>query len=75
MTTICTQVRDDRFYVVHPLDEEPEQKMSPDGLGTMPMSPSVRVSLVALRGYAVFIIALAFYRLATLGVAVIHHAR
>jgi hypothetical protein len=41
------------FYVVHPLDDEPETKRSPEGLGQMPMSPSVRLSLLALRGYLI----------------------
>ena len=50
------------FYVVHPLDDEPEVKRSPEGLGRMPMTRSVRVSLLALQGY-----------LLSMGVLVLYH--
>jgi hypothetical protein len=41
------------FVVVHPLDDVPEVKRTPEGLGHMPMSPSVLMSLMALRGYLI----------------------
>ena len=49
------------FYVVHPLDDRPEEKRDPDSLGPMPMSPSVKFSLLALRGYLVLMVGLVFY--------------
>ena len=41
------------FVVVHPLDDQPEQKRSADELGPMAMTRSVKLSLMALRGYLV----------------------
>lgn len=41
------------FYVVHPLDDKPERKRNTDDLGPMPMTRSVRISLLALRGYLI----------------------
>lgn len=56
---------DSGFYVVHPLDDAPEQKKSIEGLGQIHMSPSVKLSLLALRGYLVLVTLLALYRLYT----------
>lgn len=50
-----------RYCVVHPLDDEPEEKRDPENLGLMPMSRSVRWSLFALRGYLVLMGFLVFY--------------
>jgi hypothetical protein len=51
-----------RYYVIHPLDDLPEEKRSPENLGPMPMSPSARFSLVALRGYLITMGILIAYR-------------
>ena len=42
-----------RTYVVHPLNDVPEEKFSPDNLGPMHMTFGVRISLMALRFYLV----------------------
>ena len=55
------------FLVVHPLDDLPEQKVDTANLGPMPMTPSVRFSLLALRGYLVLMMLLVFYHV--LGIA------
>jgi hypothetical protein len=62
-----------RYVVVHPLDDTPEVKCSPDGLGKMHMSPAVRFSLFTLRGYIVFIVLTAAYRMVTLAMSGAHH--
>lgn len=62
MTTYSMQTQAE-YYVVHPLDDEKEEKCSAEGLGPMPMSRSVRFSLVALRLYLLTVVALALYRL------------
>jgi len=54
------------LYVVHPLDDVPEQKCSAEGLGVIHMSRSVKASLVTLRLYLILILALTLYRLAGL---------
>ena len=63
MTTSVNSAQRPVFYVVHPLDDAPEQKKSVDGLGKMHMSPAVKVSLYTLRGYLILITLLALYRL------------
>jgi hypothetical protein len=56
-----------QFLVVHPLDDLPEQKVDTDNLGPMPMTRSVRFSLMTLRGYLVLMMLLVFYHV--LGIA------
>jgi hypothetical protein len=51
----------DRFVVIHPLDDEPEQKVDIESLGPMPMTTSVRLSLYSLRGYLVLMMMLVLY--------------
>lgn len=51
----------DRFVVIHPLDDEPEQKVDVENLGPMPMTTSVRLSLYSLRGYLVLMMMLVLY--------------
>ncbi|HLJ64782.1 MAG TPA: hypothetical protein VKT70_11790 [Stellaceae bacterium] len=48
--------------VIHPLDDLPETKLSPEGLGRMAMNPAVRWSLILLRSYLAVIMALVLYR-------------
>ncbi len=54
-----TDVRD--FLVVHPLDDVAEQKVETKHLGPMRMTPAVRISLLALRGYLVLMMMLLLY--------------
>jgi hypothetical protein len=49
------------YWVVHPLDDLPEQKRDVSALGPMPMTPSVRLSLLALRGYLLLMTGLVAY--------------
>jgi hypothetical protein len=51
----------DHFVVVHPLDDVLEQKIDIGSLGPMPMTKSVRVSLLSLRAYLVLMILLVAY--------------
>ncbi|MBV9849054.1 MAG: hypothetical protein JO250_05120 [Armatimonadetes bacterium] len=62
------------FEVIHPLDDVAEEKCSPEGLGRMHMSRSVRWSLYALRGYLLTMGLLVAYRLLTLAGVLGHHA-
>jgi hypothetical protein len=39
--------------VIHPLEDSPEQKCATEGLGPIAMTPSVRISLITLRGYLI----------------------
>jgi hypothetical protein len=52
------------FYIVHPLDDEPEEKCDPGSLGPLKLSKGEKLSLYALRGYLVLMLGLAAYRVA-----------
>lgn len=70
--------RDDNevYYVVHPLDDEPEEKCNPETLGPLRLSKGERVSLFALQGYLLLMLGLAAYRVAALaGILGPHLAR
>ena len=49
------------YQVVHPLDDVSEEKCSPEKLGAMHMTPTVKLSLLALRGYLILIVMLVFF--------------
>ena len=58
---IITEVPENHFVVVHPLDDVREQKVDSSGLGAMPLTTSVKLSLMALRGYLVLMMLLVLY--------------
>jgi hypothetical protein len=60
-TTIVSAIPRDHFLVVHPLDDVEEEKVNIKDLGPMPMTPNVKLSLMALRGYLVLMILLVLY--------------
>jgi hypothetical protein len=49
------------FVVIHPLDDAPEVKVDTASLGPMPMTASVRISLLTLRAYLVLMMLLVLY--------------
>ena len=53
-------------YVIHPLDDVPEEKRSPDGLSTMRLSPVQTVVLLGLRSYIVVMLVLVASKMMTL---------
>jgi hypothetical protein len=55
------EVPDEHFWAVHPLDDVPEEKIDTSALGPMPMSVSVKLSLLTLRGYLVVMMLLVLY--------------
>ena len=55
-----------RYIVVHPLDDIPEAKVDTDALGPMPMTASVKWSLVSLRAYLILMFVLVLYRVVQL---------
>ena len=59
------------FPVVHPLDDEPEEKVDTEHLGPMRMTRTVRVCLFALRGYLLLMSGLLAFRILQLA-GVIH---
>jgi len=62
------------FEIVHPMDDVQEEKRTGEGLGLMPMSRSVRLSLLALRGYLVLMTLLVLYHMLDLAGLFAHHA-
>jgi hypothetical protein len=59
--TTISNVSEDQFVVVHPLDDVREEKVDTASLGRMSMTTSAKVSLMALRGYLVLMILLVLY--------------
>ena len=55
------EVPENHFVVVHPLDDLPEQKVDTSTLGPMPMMLSVKLSLMALRGYLILMMLMVLY--------------
>lgn len=53
MATMQNSYPSECFRVIHPLEDAPEPKCETEGLGSIAMTPSVRVSLVVLRGYLI----------------------
>lgn len=68
-----TEVPENHFVVVHPLDDVPEQKVNSAGLGAMPMTTSVKLSLMALRGYLILMMLLVLYHFMDLAGALGSH--
>ena len=62
-----------RYVVVPPLDEDPEEKVDTTHLGRMPMTATVKISLMALRAYLLLMIALVFYHVLDLAGLFEHH--
>jgi hypothetical protein len=73
MTVATNHLEATCYYVIHPLDDETEQKCSAEGLSQIHMSPSVRLSLITLRGYLIVVVGLAIYRLLELMGLFGHH--
>lgn len=59
--------------MVHPLDDVPEEKVDATKLGPIPMTNSVKLSLIALRSYLVLMIALVLYHVLDLAGLFGHH--
>ena len=59
------------FSVVHPLDDDPEEKVDTEHLGPMEMTRTVRLCLYALRGYLLLMFGLLGFRVLQLA-GVIH---
>ena len=69
-----TEIPEGRFVVIHPLDDVVEQKVDTATLGPMTMTTSVKVSLMALRGYLVLMMLLVLYHVMDLAGAFARHA-
>jgi hypothetical protein len=51
MATTQTNYSQKLFKVVHPLDDQPEEKCRAEGIGPLLMTRGVRISLMVLRAY------------------------
>jgi hypothetical protein len=75
MDSLANAISDTRppaYWVVHPLDDHPEQKRDVSAIGPMAMTPSVRLSLFALRGYLILMTSLVAYHFLGLAAALKH---
>ena len=73
--TTVSEVPEDHFLVVHPLDDVRETKIDTSTLGTMPMTASVKLSLMTLRGYLILMMILVLYHVLDLAGVFGQHAR
>ena len=60
------EVRKNHFVVIHPLDDVPETKVDTEALGPMPMTRTVRLSLLSLRAYLILMVLLVVYHVVML---------
>ena len=58
--------KNDRYVVVHPLDDVFETKVDTEALGPMPMTRSVRFSLLSLRAYLILMVLMVVYHVVML---------
>ena len=72
MATVRVTAEMEEFRVVHPLDDQSEQKCSSDGLGQIAMTPSVRLSLKILRGYLILMTLMLIYHVLDLAGVLTH---
>lgn len=72
---IVDHVPENHFVVVHPLDDVREEKVDTSSLGAMPMTLSVKLSLMALRGYLILMMLLVLYHVMDLAGVFAHHAK
>jgi len=59
--TEIIEVPENHFVVVHPLDDVREEKVDTSKLGPMPMTKTVKASLMVLRGYLILMMLLVLY--------------
>ena len=62
MATLQNSYQPETFRVVHPLRDAREEKCASEGLGPIAMTPSVRISLLFLRGYLLLMSGMLLYR-------------
>jgi hypothetical protein len=67
------QIPENHYLVVHPLDDQQEEKIDTAMLGPMPMTTSVKLSLMALRGYLILMVLLVGYHCVDLAGALGKH--
>jgi hypothetical protein len=65
---------ENHYVVVHPLDDVREEKVDTEKLGPMPMTASVKLSLLALRSYLVIMVLLVLYHVLDLAGWIGHHS-
>jgi hypothetical protein len=59
--TTISNVSENQFVVIRPLDDVREEKVDTASLGRMSMTISAKISLMALRGYLVLMMLLVLY--------------
>jgi hypothetical protein len=73
MDVNLNELPENRYVVVHPLDDVPEEKVDTETLGPMSMTISVKLSLLALRSYLVIMVLLVLYHVLDLAGLFGHH--
>jgi hypothetical protein len=73
MDVKLNEIPENHYVVVHPLDDLPEEKVDTTILGTMAMTTSVKLSLLALRSYLIVMVLLVLYHVLDLAGVFAHH--
>lgn len=68
------EIPENHYIVVHPLNDLPEEKIDTSNLGPMPMTTSVKLSLLSLRAYLLLMIGLVLYHVLDLAGLFGHHS-
>jgi hypothetical protein len=66
-------IKKNHFVVIHPLDDLPEEKVDTEALGPMPMTRTVKISLLSLRAYLILMVLMVFYHVVDLAGAFAKH--
>jgi hypothetical protein len=66
MATMSNSYEFETYRVIHPLNDEPEEKCTIESASPMEITPSVRRSLYLLRGYLLLMSGMLMYRVAEL---------
>jgi hypothetical protein len=64
--------QNEQFVVIHPLDDVRERKIDMSRLGPMRLTRTVRMSLMALRGYFILMLMLVVYHVLVAAGIVVH---
>lgn len=74
-TATIERIQKHPHLVVHPLFDEPEEKLRPDHLPPMPMRRSAKGSLMTLRAYLMLMLVMFGYHFLDLAGFLGHHAK
>ena len=73
MDVNLNDIPQNHYVVIHPLNDVSEEKIDTLNLGPMPMTTTVKISLLSLRAYLVLMVGLVLYHVLDLAGLFGHH--